>query len=144
MLDGFETLDHAAAAIGAYPAGPARRSSMDGLRKNLHLREGRWYWHWDPRLLDDSNRAEKQSRQRYIRACAAAAITVPTLLVRGSRSHVVSNKGADELLSLIPSAQRIDIADAGHTIAGDDNDRFCENLLSYLGREFCQHTDRTS
>ncbi|MFE5702710.1 alpha/beta fold hydrolase [Rhodococcus koreensis] len=144
-LDGFETLDHAAAAIGAYSPSQPRRSSIDGLRKNLRLREGRWYWHWDPRLLSESNRAEKQSRQRYLRACAAAAaIRVPTLLVRGSRSHVVSHEGADELLSLIPSAQRIDIADASHMIAGDDNDQFRENLLSFLEREFRQNADRSS
>jgi pimeloyl-ACP methyl ester carboxylesterase len=136
-LDGFETLDHAAAAIGVYSPSQARRSSLDGLRKNLRLRDGRWYWHWDPRILGESNRAEKQSRQRYLRACAAAAaIRVPTLLVRGSRSHVVSHAGADELLSLIPGAERIDIAEAGHMIAGDDNDQFCENVLSFLGREF--------
>jgi pimeloyl-ACP methyl ester carboxylesterase len=136
-LDGFETLDHAAAAIGVYSPSQARRSSFDGLRKNLRLRDGRWYWHWDPRILSEPNRAEKQSRQRYLRACAAAAaIRVPTLLVRGSRSHVVSHEGADELLSLIPRAERIDIADAGHMIAGDDNDQFCENVLSFLGREF--------
>jgi pimeloyl-ACP methyl ester carboxylesterase len=48
-------------------------------------------------------------------AIAARAIRVPTLLIRGA-------EGACELLSVIPGSRMVDVADAGHMVAGDDND----------------------
>ncbi|WP_415651119.1 alpha/beta fold hydrolase [Rhodococcus opacus] len=42
-------------------------------------------------------------------------ITVPTMLVRGKQSDVVSGEGAKELLELIPTATLIDVTGAGHS-----------------------------
>jgi|tagenome__1003787_1003787.scaffolds.fasta_scaffold19535146_1 pimeloyl-ACP methyl ester carboxylesterase len=54
------------------------------------------------------------------------------LLVRGRQSRVVSTAGAQELLSLVPSARLVDVDGAGHMVAGDDNDVFGEHLLDFL------------
>ena len=73
---------------------------------------------------------------RYERARdAAAAITVPTMLVRGQQSHVVSEEGAKELLELIPTAKLIGVTGAGHMVAGDDNDVFSGGLKGFLDDE---------
>jgi pimeloyl-ACP methyl ester carboxylesterase len=138
--DGFATLEDAAAAVVAYNPNRARPPRPEGLRKNLRELDGRWYWHWDPRLLsrtdgDDATGTPTDAdvEQLGTRARAAArAITVPALLVRGARSKIVSPAGAREFLELIPTARRIDVAGTGHMVAGDDNDVFGAGLLDFL------------
>ncbi|OOL28856.1 hydrolase [Rhodococcus rhodochrous] len=134
-LDGFASLDDAAAAIAAYTPNRVRKPNPAGLHKNLRLREGRWYWHWDPAFLRHGDEPTRQADSivRYERArAAAAAITVPTMLVRGAHSHVVSEAGAQELRELIPTATVIDVPGAGHMVAGDDNDVFSGGLKGFL------------
>ena len=134
-LDGFDSLDDAAAAIAAYTPNRVRKANPQGLRKNLRLRDGRWFWHWDPAFLRHGDEPTRQadSIMRYERARdAAAAITVPTMLVRGQQSNVVSEEGAKELLDLIPTATLIDVTGAGHMVAGDDNDVFSGGLKEFL------------
>lgn len=134
-LDGFETLDDAAAAVAAYTPNRRIKPNPQGLRKNLRLRDGRWYWHWDPAFLrqGDEPTRDANSIVQYKRARdAAAAITVPTMLVRGQQSKVVSEEGAKELLELIPTAKFVDVTGAGHMVAGDDNDVFSGGLKEFL------------
>jgi pimeloyl-ACP methyl ester carboxylesterase len=130
---GFSSLEEAAAAVAAYNPHRSRPPRPEGLRKNLRLRDGRWYWHWDPRLLDSRQTDAATLAENARRARAAARrIRVPTLLVRGSQSRVVSVAGAHELLSLVPDARKVDVAGTGHMVAGDDNDVFGEHLLDFL------------
>jgi pimeloyl-ACP methyl ester carboxylesterase len=51
--NGYANLDEAVEAIAAY-RGPRRgKASADGLTRVLRQgTDGRWRWHWDPRLLD--------------------------------------------------------------------------------------------
>jgi pimeloyl-ACP methyl ester carboxylesterase len=50
-INGFETLEDAADAVAAYLPYRTKPRSPEGLTKNLRLRDGRWYWHWDPAFL---------------------------------------------------------------------------------------------
>jgi pimeloyl-ACP methyl ester carboxylesterase len=130
---GFATLEEAAAAVAAYNPHRVRPPRPEGLKKNLRRRDGRWYWHWDPRLLDSRQTDPRTLDENARRAREAArGLTVPTLLVRGSQSRVVSTAGAEELLSLVPSARLVDVEGAGHMVAGDDNDLFGDHLLDFL------------
>jgi pimeloyl-ACP methyl ester carboxylesterase len=63
---------------------------------------------------------------------AARNLTVPTLLVRGRMSDLLSEEGAKELLELVPHARFADIAGAGHMVAGDRNDAFNGAVLEFL------------
>jgi non-heme chloroperoxidase len=67
---------------------------------------------------------------------AARHIKIPTLLVRGKESEVVSPEGAQLLLDLIPHAQQVDVAGAGHMVAGDKNDAFNSAIEAFLSRSF--------
>jgi pimeloyl-ACP methyl ester carboxylesterase len=136
--DGFESLEAARAAVAAY--NPHRRQAGDssGLRKNLRLGEdGRYRWHWDPRLLEHPERSDPamMERQQERRIAAAARINVPTLLVRGTRSDIVSDEGVRELRALIPHAEVVEVAQAGHMVAGDRNDLFSEAILAFICRK---------
>ncbi len=133
MEQGFASLEEAAEAIATYlPHRPAPRS-LEGLRKNLRLgKDGRYRWHWDPsfvrgRPVGDFMRTYSERLKR-----AAEAIAVPTLLVRGARSEVVSDEGVREFLALMPTAKHVDIRNAGHMVAGDENDSFSGAVLDFL------------
>ncbi|WP_439032251.1 alpha/beta fold hydrolase [Gordonia terrae] len=135
-LAGFDSLEDAAAAVAAYNPHRRRPPRPEGLRKNLRLRDGRWYWHWDPRMLSDRANSPEQAGVREEQARRAArSITVPTLLIRGAQSDVVSDEGARDLLELIPTARQIDVGGAGHMVSGDDNDVLSEGLLEFLDRD---------
>lgn len=137
--DGFSSLEEVAEAVNAYS--PRRRGSgnVEGLRKNVRQRaDGRWYWHWDPRFLEASTDEQNFAVDRLLRA--AGNVSAPTMLVRGSRSDMVTAEAANELLELVPSARLVEVA-AGHMITGDDNDVFTSRLRDFLD-ERVQRADR--
>ncbi|ALS67943.1 MULTISPECIES: alpha/beta fold hydrolase [Pandoraea] len=133
-LDGFSTLDDAADAVAAYNPARPRPRNPDGLRKNLRQhQDGRWYWHWDPRIFADDPRTKLHGlAQRML--TAAERLRLPALLVRGGESDVVGQEGVDELRAHIPHLEYADIAGAGHMIAGDRNDAFTNTVVGFLGR----------
>jgi pimeloyl-ACP methyl ester carboxylesterase len=59
---------------------------------------------------------------------------VPTLLVRGRMSDIVSEEGVRELQELVPHAEVVDVADAGHMVAGDRNDAFNDAVIEFVER----------
>ena len=61
----------------------------------------------------------------------AHKLAVPTMLVRGGSSDVVTREAAEALLQLIPHALFIDVADASHMVAGDRNDAFTSAVLEF-------------
>ena len=144
--NGFPSLEAAAAAITAFDPRRTPPANLNGLRKNLRRRpDGRWVWHWDPRIMDGGphslNRlvphpgtGEPTLAHHLEVARAAPSITVPTLLIRGLRSELVSERSVRALREVIPHATYVDVADTGHMIVGDRNDAFTASLVSYLDR----------
>jgi pimeloyl-ACP methyl ester carboxylesterase len=134
-IDGFGSLEEAAEAVRAYQPHRARPVNTDSMRKNVRLAaNGRWYWHWDPRLIGP--RTEDQVGQLTARArAAAAAVRAPTLLVRGALSDVVTAEGAADLLAAIPHAKHTNVPGTGHMVAGDDNSVFLERVAEFLDSE---------
>ena len=131
-VHGFETLEHAADAIAAYLPHRKRPRNLDGLKKNLRHREGRWHWHWDPAFvtaIHDDPFADVEKLE-----AAAIELQIPILLIRGKLSDVVSPQGVQDFLAKVPSAQFVELSDAGHTAAGDDNDAFSEAVVAFVTR----------
>jgi pimeloyl-ACP methyl ester carboxylesterase len=136
-LDGFESLEEVADAIGAYNPHRPRPKNLDGLKKNLRQRaDGRWVWHWDPRFVSGRFGSPDETRSTLIDGDrlqrAARTLTIPTLLVRGRMSDLLSEEGARELLELVPHARLADVAGAGHMVAGDRNDAFNDAVVEFL------------
>jgi non-heme chloroperoxidase len=63
---------------------------------------------------------------------AARALRVPTMLVRGGISDVVSEETTKEFLAAVPHAKYVDVAEAGHMVAGDRNDAFSKAVIAFL------------
>ena len=108
-----------------------RPKNLEGLKKNLRLGDdGRYRWHWDPKFLDSRLQDETGNPARF--EDAAASVAVPMLLVRGGNSDVVGTDEAGALLRVAPQAQAIDVAGAGHMVAGDRNDVFSSAVADFL------------
>lgn len=129
--DGFESYEHAAREIAAYLPHRRQRKTPEQLASLLVRRDdGRLRWHWDPRMLDEVARGGERHQAHLVEA--ARSVRVPTLLVSGGRSDLVSQRTVDEFLALVPHARHVQIADATHMVAGDRNDLFTGAILDFL------------
>jgi pimeloyl-ACP methyl ester carboxylesterase len=133
-LDGFARVEDAADAVAAYLPHRQRPTNDDGLRKNLRLRNGRYHWHWDPRILADASTGGLIETTDEALVEFARNVTAPTLLIRGGRSRVVSKEGVEQFRKLVPHSEYMDIEHADHMVAGDANDAFNSPLVEFLRR----------
>lgn len=134
--EGFASLDEAADAIAAYNPHRPRPKDLTGLAKNLRCgKDGRWRWHWDPRFMSMGSTEPRPPRDPDVLERAARALRVPTLLVRGRQSDLLSEEGARAFLALVPHARYADVSGAGHMVAGDRNDVFSSAVLEFLRNE---------
>jgi pimeloyl-ACP methyl ester carboxylesterase len=143
--EGFASLDDAARAIADYLPHRRRTASLGGLERTLReCDDGRWRWRWDVRFLTDKSDIvggdptalrDRTERLRRELTDAARRLRVPTLLIRGALSDLVSHEGARELLEAVPHARHVDVADAAHMVAGDQNDLFTAAVVDFLDQE---------
>jgi non-heme chloroperoxidase len=136
-LGGFATLEEAAAAIASYTPHRRRSANPEGLRKVLRQQaDGRWHWHWDPAFMSRRSGVEVPAPdfQRPFET-ALASIRVPTLLVRGKLSDVVTEEGVQDFLAKIPHAKLADVSGAAHMVAGDQNDAFSNAVIRFLAED---------
>jgi pimeloyl-ACP methyl ester carboxylesterase len=131
--DGFANLEEVADAIAEYTPQRKRTRNLAGLERVVRQGEdGRYRWHWDPRFLGEQGPAEVADRPRLL--SAAKALRVPTLLVRGRESDVISPEGVAEFLEAAPHSEYADVSGAGHMVAGDRNDAFTTAVETFLDR----------
>jgi non-heme chloroperoxidase len=130
--EGFSSLQEVADAIAAYQPHRQRPRNLEGLAKNVRLgADGKYRWHWDPRFR--AIRRDIDKRQQRFEACARR-LTLPTLLVRGGLSDVLSEAGAQAFLELCPHSEYVNVTNAGHMVAGDRNDIFGNAVIDFLSR----------
>ncbi len=139
---GFDSLEDAAKSISDYLPHRKKPKDLQGLKKNLRLKDdGRYYWHWDPRFIRRrpsstklENRRSNSRDQGYfeLQLKAAERVSVPTLLIRGALSDVVTMEDVEYFLSVISHAKFVEIEKAAHMIAGDRNDIFAEEAIKFL------------
>ncbi len=130
--DGFDSLEEVAEAIGRYQPHRRRPTDLGGLAKNVRLgADGKYHWHWDPRIR--ANRLDLAKRQARLEACARG-LTLPTMLVRGGSSDVLTEAGVKAFLALCPRAEYVNIVNAAHMVAGDRNDVFGRAVTNFLFR----------
>ena len=146
--DGYASLEEAAEAIGVYRGSERGKASPRGLARVLRQgTDGRWRWHWDPRALEerkvwltDPKAAEaRQDRMWAEMTSGVNKLAVPTMLVRGGSSDVVTREAAEALFKLLPNARFVDVAEATHMVAGDRNDVFCAAVLEFA-LPLCEQT----
>ncbi|MEO8673842.1 MAG: alpha/beta hydrolase [Tahibacter sp.] len=129
--EGFASLEQAAQAISTYLPHRQERKSPERLRSMLvEQADGRYRWHWDPRLLQRIAENGERHQARLIEA--ARNIRIPTLLLSGSESDVVSQSTINEFLTLVPQALHRVVPRATHMVAGDRNEAFTAAVLEFV------------
>ena len=139
-----------AAAIIAFVAGPERFADFDellartmefnptrsesslrrGILHNaLQLEDGSWVWRYR-RFTDDAGVRSLPAEELWD---ALGRLAVPVMLVRGMRAgSVVDDDAEAELRRRLPTARVEHVAEAGHSVQGDD-----PLALAELLRDFC-------
>ncbi|HEV7313249.1 alpha/beta hydrolase [Sphingopyxis sp.] len=142
--EGFATIGEAVEAVAAY--NPRQRASSNGAGMMKNLRkdaDGRLHWHWDPRILDETPERHHDVVQR-----AALRLPMlpclPVLLVRGLSSDVVSDAGVAAFRDALPRLETVNVAGAGHMVAGDRNDAFNEAVVAFSKRALHGEAARSS
>ena len=96
----------------------------------------RYYWHWDPLFLADKggNIKEREEREERFRQLEFAAqnVTVPSLLVQGALSDILTDQEKERFMMTIPHSKFAKIDDATHMVVGDKNDIFAEAIVNFL------------
>jgi pimeloyl-ACP methyl ester carboxylesterase len=142
--EGYASLDAVADAIAEYNPHRPRPKDLKGLEKNLRRSEdGRYHWHWDPAFLagprrfssPENSETEHKVSDPGMLDQAARSLTLPTLLVRGRMSDLLSEEGAKIFLEQVPHAKFADVSGAGHMVAGDRNDLFTRAVIDFLEQE---------
>ena len=136
--EGFASLEEAADAVAAYlphraaadRSGRARARTCARATTAAGAGTGTRDCWARPAIAADRANGQIPARLR----AASAALEVPTLLVRGGVSDVVSVEVAHEFGGLAPHADIVDVSGAGHMVAGDDNDSFTAAVIGFLAR----------
>ena len=132
--NGFGSLEEAVDAVAAYNPTRPRSGASAGLMRNLRRRsDGRLYWHWDPRIMELKPATHHAQVQEAAREVGRRAV-VPIMLVRGLASDVVSDAGVLKFKALVPGLEVSDVSQAGHMVAGDNNDSFVSAIMNFLER----------
>lgn len=128
---GFADHEQAARAVSDYL--PHRRERKQAAQLEPLLRrnaDGRLRWHWDPAMLDSVAAAAADYQPRLLEA--ARRVKVPVLLLSGGRSDMVSDATIDEFLAMVPHARHVQLPDATHMLAGDDNRAFTHAIARFV------------
>lgn len=113
------------------PRARLRRSLLHNLRQT---ERGTWTWKYDPGFIDSFRRVDPEQRRQQLIA-AAQAVTCPVLIVRGGASEHLTSEDAATTLPLFGDARWVEIADAGHTVQGDQP----QVLAAVLAEFFSSH-----
>jgi len=98
-----------------------------------------WTWKQDhrPRPGNEMTEEELQGiRQQRSEALWAQvkSIPVPTLLMRGEVSKILSEEAADQMVAAMQDAEHVVIPGAGHSVQGDNPRGFAEALHAFVQR----------
>lgn len=129
---GFATIEDAAMAIAVFKNEPLR-DDTERLRGSLRQSNGRWFWHWDPAVIDPANPVDVDERWQRLSA-AARQVHVPVLFIRGGQSDLVDDAAEADLVRLVPHAEILHLPHEGHMIVGDTNAPGATAILQFLDR----------
>ncbi|PFG74539.1 alpha/beta fold hydrolase [Tepidiforma thermophila] len=115
------------------------RRTLENIRERMRHRlkpteGGKWTWKFDRRFRQPDSgitvgwRLSNDEMWQLFRN-----ITIPTLLVRGAESDVLSAEVAERCVQEMPAARLVTIPGAGHSVPGDNPDAFTEAVASFLG-----------
>ena len=106
-----------------------RRSLMHNLRQQP---DGSWSWKYDRRRFQRLDHDTHLAERRRL-ADDLANVTCPALVVRGAESDVFHQDDAERLAKNFPDGRQVAVAQAGHTVQGDNPRDLVAALREFLG-----------
>ena len=135
--ESFASLEDAAEAIAEYV--PRRSAARSGnLSRNLRQRpDGRWVWKHGFGRMRPGQGVSMPTNDDWRAVLTgldedARRVRVPTLVIRGAESDVLTDDGARDVAALIDDARVVVVPDAGHLTAGDNPDGTVAQIQSFL------------
>lgn len=107
-----------------------RRSLLHNLRR---MPDGKWMWKYDQRHRGRTMDPAAAARRRELLWSAVSKVSCPTLVVRGAESDVFHDEDAERLAGALPDGRWVKIANAGHTVQGDNPAGLLVALRQFLG-----------
>ena len=107
-----------------------RRSLLHNLRR---MPDGKWMWKYDQRHRGRAMDPAAAARRRELLWSAASKVSCPTLVVRGAESDVFHDEDAERLAGALPDGRWVKIANAGHTVQGDNPAGLLVAVRQFLG-----------
>lgn len=127
--DVFSSKDEAFAAARAANAVPPEAHHRHRVEHNLmRTEDGRWTFRFDRAFRGGMLRTREEAAAW--RSCAA--ITVPTLVMRGAQSDILAPEVAARMAKVIPDARLVEVPAAGHAIPLDNPDGFLAAAREFL------------
>lgn len=130
--DVFDTQDEAFDQMrkgnGRAPDSELRHRAINNLKPTA---DGKWTWKYDAMLRDPNRglpRPDAEATWALVRN-----INVPTLLVRGAESDVLSPEVAARMLEEIPGCTLVTVQESGHSVPLDNPAGFRESVRDFLG-----------
>lgn len=114
------------------------RRSVENIRERMshrlkQLPNGKWTWKFDKRFREDGDSLRVGSELSTDEMWAAfRAVPVPTLLIRGAESDVLSQDVAERAATEMRQARFVVIPGAGHSVPGDNPDAFTEAVVEFI------------
>jgi esterase len=110
------------------------RRSADNIRARLThslgpAEDGRWRWKVDSAGLAAHPRFREPADTMWR---ALAQVACPTLVVRGAQSPLVSEDGAARVTATLPRGTLATVADAAHSVPGDNPAGFRSAIADFL------------
>lgn len=130
---GFESLESAAATLAALAAA-SRAPDPARLRGNMREQDGRFFWKWDPRFVQD--RFVKEPDQLGLLERSAQTLKTPTLMIRAALSTVVREEHVEHFRQIAPHVETDVAPGIGHMLTGDANDAYAPRALGFLQRVY--------
>ena len=127
---GYADVDEAAAMVNGLQGSPPRADNS-GLK--AHMREGddgRLYWRWDPRFVED--RFVRHGGEGGMLVAAARRLPMPVLLMHAEHSNVVEEAHVEAFKAALPALLTERIMGLRHMVTGDDNVAYLPALIDFL------------
>ena len=123
--DQFDDLDALVDRVHAFNPRRPKHQLRSTLLHNLRQQpDGTWTWKYDKVFRGGLRDSDQLINQQELIA-NVQRITVPTLIVRGEQSDILTPAGAERLAELIPGPADIAVVPgAGHSVMGDNPPAF--------------------
>jgi len=114
------------------------RRSIENIRERMRHRlrqteSGKWTWKFDKRFRQPDGQLRIGSDLSNDEMWALfRSVQVPTLLVRGAESDVLTQEVAERTVREMPRARLVVVPNAGHSVPGDNPDAFTTAVLEFL------------